>query len=39
MTEEVLSNAKTIELNKGMEEDQLQEFLENLNPEDFKYTV
>jgi bifunctional DNase/RNase len=37
VTEEVLSKAKTIELDKDMKEDQLKEFLENLNPEDFKY--
>jgi hypothetical protein len=37
VTEEVLSKAKTIELDKGLEEDQLKEWLESLNPEDFKY--
>ncbi len=37
VTEQVLSKAKTIELDKDMEEDQLKEFLESLNPEDFKY--
>lgn len=37
VTEEVLSKAKTIELDKDMEEDQLKEWLESLNPEDFKY--
>ncbi len=37
VTEEVLYKAKTIELDKDMDEDQLKEFLENLNPEDFKY--
>lgn len=37
VTEEVLSRAKTIELEKDMEEDQLKEFLESLNPEDFRY--
>jgi len=37
VTEEVLSKAKTIELNKDLEEDQLKEWLESLNPEDFKY--
>jgi bifunctional DNase/RNase len=37
VTEDVLSKAKTIELDKSMEEDQLKEWLENLNPEDFKY--
>jgi hypothetical protein len=39
VTEEVLSKAKTIELDKDMEEDQLKEWLENLNPEDFKFTA
>jgi len=37
VTEDVLSKAKTIELDKNMEEDQLREWLESLNPEDFKY--
>ncbi len=37
VTEEVLSKAKTIELNKDLEEDQLKEWLESLNPDDFKY--
>lgn len=37
VSEDVLSKAKTIELDKGMEEDQLKEWLESLNPEDFKY--
>lgn len=37
VTEDVLSKAKTIDLEKGMEEDQLKEWLESLNPEDFKY--
>lgn len=37
VTEEVLSKAKTIELNKDMEEDQLKEWLESLSPDDFKY--
>lgn len=37
VTEEVLSKAKTIELDKAMEEDQLKEWLESLNAEDFKY--
>lgn len=37
VTEDVLSKAKTIELDKAMEEDQLKEWLESLNPEDFKY--
>ena len=37
VTEDVLSKAKTIELDKNMEEDQLKEWLESLNPEDFKY--
>jgi len=37
VTEEVLSKAKTIELDKAMEEDQLKEWLESLNSEDFKY--
>ncbi|NIQ37892.1 MAG: bifunctional nuclease family protein [Proteobacteria bacterium] len=37
VAKKVLSKAKTIELDKDMEEDQLEEFLQNLNPEDFKY--
>jgi hypothetical protein len=37
VTEEVLHKAKTVELDKDMDEDQLKEFLESLNPEDFKY--
>jgi bifunctional DNase/RNase len=37
VTEDVLSKAKTIELDKQMEEDQLKEWLESLNPDDFKY--
>ncbi len=37
VTTEVLSKAKTIELDKAMEEDQLKEWLESLNPDDFKY--
>ncbi len=37
VTEKVLSKAKTVELDKDMDEDQLKEFLESLNPEDFKY--
>ena len=37
VTENVLSKAKTIELDKNMEEDQLKEWLEGLNPDDFKY--
>lgn len=37
VTEEVLSRAKTIDLDKAMEEDQLKEWLESLNSEDFKY--
>ena len=37
VSEDVLSKAKTIELDKGMEVDQLKEWLESLNPEDFKY--
>ena len=37
VTEEVLSKAKTIDLDKAMEEDQLKEWLESLNSEDFKY--
>jgi bifunctional DNase/RNase len=37
VTEEVLSKAKTIELDKGAEEDQLKEWLESLSPDDFKY--
>ncbi len=35
VSEEVIEKAKTIDLEK--EEDQLKEWLENLNPEDFKY--
>jgi hypothetical protein len=35
--EKVLYRAKTIPLDKDMDEDQLEEFLESLNPEDFKY--
>jgi bifunctional DNase/RNase len=37
VTEEVLHKANTIELDKDMDEDQLMEFLESLDPEDFKY--
>ena len=37
VTEKVLYKAKTIELDKDMDEDQLKEFLESLDPEDFKY--
>lgn len=37
MTEKVLYKANTIELDKDMDEDQLKEFLESLDPEDFKY--
>jgi bifunctional DNase/RNase len=37
VAERVLSKANTIQLDKEMEEDQLKEFLENLNPEDFEY--
>ena len=37
VTDDVLSKAKTIELDKNLEEDQLKEWLESLNPEDFKY--
>lgn len=37
VTEDVLSKAKTIELDKTLEEDQLKEWLESLNPDDFKY--
>ncbi len=37
VTEEVLSKAKKIELDKEMQEDQLKEWLESLNPDDFKY--
>ncbi len=37
VTEKVLSRAETIELDKGMEEDQLKELLESLDPEDFQY--
>jgi bifunctional DNase/RNase len=37
VTEKVLSKAKTIQLDQDIEEDQLQVFLENLNPEDFKH--
>jgi len=35
--EKVLYKAKTVELDKDMDEEQLKEFLESLNPEDFKY--
>ncbi len=35
VSEEVIEKAKTIDLDKN--EDQLKEWLENLNPEDFKY--
>jgi bifunctional DNase/RNase len=35
--ERVFYKAKTVPLAKGMDEDQLKEFLESLNPEDFKY--
>ena len=35
--EKVLYKSKTVELDKNMDEDQLKEFLESLNPEDFKY--
>ena len=35
VSEDVIEKAKTIDLEK--EEDQLKEWLENLNPEDFKY--
>jgi bifunctional DNase/RNase len=35
--EKVLYKSRTIELDKDMNEDQLKEFLESLNPEDFKY--
>jgi hypothetical protein len=35
--EKVLLKANTVELNKDMGEDELKEFLESLNPEDFKY--
>lgn len=34
--EEVLDKANTIELDKDMDEDRLMEFLESLDPEDFK---
>jgi hypothetical protein len=37
VTDEVLDKANTIELDKDTDEDQLKEFLESLNPEDFKY--
>ena len=37
VSEEVIEKAKTIDLEK--EEDQLKEWLENLNPEDFKYKM
>ncbi|NIS69201.1 MAG: bifunctional nuclease family protein [Proteobacteria bacterium] len=37
VTEKVLYKAKTVELSKDMDEDELKEFLESLNPEDFKY--
>jgi hypothetical protein len=32
-----LDKGKAIPLDKDMDEDQLKEFLESLNPEDFKY--
>ena len=35
--EKVLHKSKTVELDRDMDEDQLKEFLESLNPEDFKY--
>jgi bifunctional DNase/RNase len=35
--EKVLYKSKTVEVDKAMDEDQLKEFLESLNPEDFKY--
>jgi len=35
--EKVLYKVKRVELDKDMDEDQLKEFLESLNPEDFKY--
>jgi bifunctional DNase/RNase len=35
--EKVLYQSKTVELDKNIDEDQLKEFLESLNPEDFKY--
>jgi len=35
--EKVLYKSKMVELDKDMNEDQLKEFLESLNPEDFKY--
>ena len=35
VSEEVIQKARTVDLEKG--EDQLKEWLENLNPEDFKY--
>ncbi len=37
VTEKVLYKSKIIPLDKDMDEDQLKEFLESLNPEDFKY--
>ncbi len=37
VTENVLYKSKIIPLDKDMDEDQLKEFLESLNPEDFKY--
>ena len=35
--EKVLYKSKTVELNKDMDGDELKEFLESLDPEDFKY--
>jgi len=35
VSEEVIQKARTVDLEKG--EDQLKDWLENLNPEDFKY--
>ena len=35
VSEEVIQKARTVDLEKG--DDQLKEWLENLNPEDFKY--
>ncbi len=35
--EKILYKANAVELSRDMDEDQLKEFLESLNPEDFKY--
>lgn len=37
--EKVLYKAKTVELDKDMDEDQLKELVESLNPEGFRYKV